>query len=125
MTITFSLSKISKSQWGKVAKVFLWTAVSLGIAALPAYLLKNPIYLTLQMPINIVLVTLSKFAQQEQQQALEDLPVNEQAPVSEVISTVQSQLSAAKPSLNIPPVTPEAPPTATVLTPPSDTVSSQ
>ena len=109
MSVTLTLKKLEKEDWFKVVKVFFYAAVSVGLAAIPAYFTKNAVYVALAAPINAALVGLRQTVKQEEQTSLEALPVNQQATVATTVSTVEQVVSPV--TTPVAPVTPVVPPT--------------
>lgn len=91
--ITINLSKITKKQWGSIGKVALFLLASLAVAAATVYL-TNDIQLAAPVTVvaNLVLVTLGKIFQQDEQAALDQLPRDIAQPVSEAASVVSTEV---------------------------------
>ena len=106
--MVITLTPISKNQWSKVGKVFLWLALSFLIALVPSYLTNHYTWLATTPAVNFVLYTLSQIFQQDLTEAESELPASDQAQVGQVVS----QVTSLEPASDLPtPATPVLPPT--------------
>lgn len=91
--MVITLTPISRSQWGKVAKVALWLLVSFGITLVPAYLTKHYTWLGAAPGVNLILYTIGQVSQQDLTNAEGQLPASEQGQVDQVVAQVEKQES--------------------------------
>ena len=105
--MTITLTSISKNQWQKVLKVALWVVLSNGAALGLAWLLKQPYLLAAGPAINIVGSMIVQVFQQEEGNAIADLPANIQPEVQQA-----ADAAAAKVGTIITPTQPQTPATA-------------
>jgi hypothetical protein len=91
MSIQFS--KITHDQWFKVLKAFIFAALSLVFSSIPALLAHNATYLSLTVPINVVLVTLKQLVTQGETTALNQLPSNEQKQVMSGVNELSTGIT--------------------------------
>ena len=102
--MTITLTRITKSQWFKVVKVFFWLALSTGLAALTAWLAKNKSYLATLPAYNIVIYTLTQLFINEEHQSEGRLPVAVQDRVGPILAQVDSQFPPSDPPTPATPV---------------------
>jgi len=72
MTLSVELTKLSKDQWTRVARVVVYSVLAFGISLLPTYFAHNKEYLSLGFVIVPILSTLEKlFINDSTEQAVE------------------------------------------------------
>ena len=89
MTLSLTIQKLEKEDWFKSVKVFVYVAVSFGLAFIPAHFAHNNTYLTLVAPINVALVNLRKIFQTAKT-AEATLPVADQSAINNDVAAVES-----------------------------------
>lgn len=96
--MSISISKLSRNQWLKVAKVFLWLTLSFVITLVPAFLTKHAQWLAATPGVNFVLYTLSQLFQNDLANAQGQVPVTIQPQVNAVVADVQSNETPVPPT---------------------------
>jgi hypothetical protein len=88
-----TVSRITSGQWFKIVKAFIYVALSFVLASIPVWLAHNATYITLAIPINIVLVTLKQLVTQDETTSLNQLPSNEQKEVMSGVSELSTGIT--------------------------------
>ena len=95
MVIQLELTRISKCQWFKVAKVFAWVGISAVVAmglvfiTNKAQLLPDAYVAGTVAAINVIGVMIAQILTNDTKKAIQDLPVQDQAPVQTVVEQLQ------------------------------------
>lgn len=97
--MTITITSLSRNQWAKVGRVFLWVALSLGLSAVVAYATHRWDWLLASPGVNVIIVALTQVFQQEVTDSEDQLPVEVQGPVDQVVAQVDPQLSPSDPPI--------------------------
>jgi hypothetical protein len=101
--MTITITKISKSEWGKVGKVFLWLVLSGALAGVTALATSDKNYLATMPMFNIVIVALSQLFQSEETQAQVAIPTAIKPEVDQLVAEVEKKIPPTPPQVGTTP----------------------
>lgn len=106
--MTITVTKVSHNQAKEVLKLVVLNVLSFGLSLIPAYLAKNPAYVSLMLPISFVVSYLQKLFTQDEAVVTSELPPVVMSGVNELLQEEDKVLPEAIAPVIEPPVTNEA-----------------